>query len=323
MKPLRSVSFFALVGLILASLIGCDERSAPASAIEPPASAQLSPKEESLRVYKELVEQARQRAAAPDGIGSTLPPTTPASIGGDNYQVERWIYNLGYQQNLASRIRQEINLFAMLVPELKYFTLAGRYDKEYLSKGLLNQPLVDTASKVLVSKADSAELSNSSRAVIKEPFRTFIVDFSSVYYETPMFVDYLSKPFEGSDWRVRAIFKLNELMSLDRTEMSIIKSLGPVLLSRFPSSGDSYRDRVVESAAANLAFYRTAWAVRNMDDATLYDLIVKASSPELVRVFAITADAIASAAQVLSTQMDSSLPPVLVSKAQSPLDALK
>lgn len=270
--------------------------------------------------YQKLIEESKARVASSRAASAPEPAVNEPA---DPYQAERWLSNIGYQRNLAARIRQDINLFALLVPEMSYFAHAGRYDKTYLADGLLNKPIVDVATKTLVVQTTTEQLTRANMAVIAEPFRSFIIVFSSSFYEGPRFLKFLSEPLDISEWRLDAISKFNKLIAFDRTQTALLRAIAPVLLARFPVKGPSTRSGLIDQLAANLALYRAAWGMREMNDQTVYQLLVSASQPDVVASFSATADSISAAAMSLAAGMNSALPPTLSPKAPSPLAGLE
>lgn len=270
--------------------------------------------------YQQLIEESKARvasskpASAPDL--AVVEPT-------DAYQVERWLSNIGYQRNLAARIRQDINLLAILVPEMAYFAHAGRYDKAYLAEGLMNKPIVDVAAKTLATRATTEQLTRANSAVISEPFRSFIILFSSSFYEGPRFLRFLSEPLDISQWRLDAIAKFNHIIAFDRTQSALLRAIAPVLLARFPIKDPSTRSGLVDRLAGNLVLYRAAWGMREMNDQAVYQLLASASQPDVVAAFAGTADSISAAAMSLAEGINAALPATLPAKAPSALAGLE
>ena len=316
MKFSRGASCLKL--LLVAAVItvtGCSKRSAH------PVVATIAEDQATIAAFKKLVEESKARQAA--AASSTSSSAAIQAVPVDPYQVERWLSNLGYQRNLAARFHQDINLLATLIPEMAYFEKGNKYDKAFLASGLSNKAMVDEASRSMISSSDTAELRRTNLVIIADPFRTFIINFSTSFYETPRFLAFLSQPIDASEWRLNAISKLNQLISFDKTQYDILNSIAPVLLKRFPTKSGDDRKVIVQKLSASLSLYRTAWALREMSDDDLYRLVVAASSKDVVAAFRQTAEAIHAASFALADDMNASLPSTLSSKPSSPLAALK
>lgn len=299
-RTATSALFFGSLGV----LSGCQKQSQP-------AISQEQAQEQAAATYQKLIEESKARVAASKAASAPAPAEPEPT---DPYQVERWLSNIGYQRNLAARIRQDINLFALLVPEMAYFARSGRYDKAYLTDGLKNTPLVDVASKVLLSRIATQQLVRANSVVITDPFRSFVIMFSSSFYESQNFLKFLSEPLDITQWRMDAIGKFNQLVSFDRTQAAVLRAVGPVLLARFPVKDPSSRAGLVEQLASNLALYRSAWGMREMKDQEVYDLLAAASRPEVIASCSATAAAIGASASSLAAGMDAALPTTLPAK---------
>jgi hypothetical protein len=310
----RRVTASFLLASVFVTTAGCSKKT------QQPAVGEQQAQEQAVLAYRKLIEESKARVAAASASVPAPAKAEPEVV--DPYQVERWLSNLGYQRNLAARIRQDINLLALLVPEMGYFAQAGRYDKAYLATGLLNKPLVDITSKALAAATSTRELNQANSVIIADPFRSFVIEFSSSFYEGRRFLKFLSEPLAVSQWRIDAIIKFNQLVAFDRTQTAIFRAVAPVLMSRFPIKEQSSRKALIEKLSATLALYRTAWAMKEMTDEQVYRLIASISKPETAATFGSTAEAIDSACVALGAEMNSLLPATLSPKTTSPLAAM-
>ncbi len=314
-------SSMALLGLapFIAALQGCSDSQRPTSPV--PAPSTDSDPLASLRSSRPPT-----KADVLAELGLPPEPTEPASGAGkprDPILVEKLLYNLGYQSNLAPRIRQDLNLFALLVPELQLFAPGEKLDRDYLVPGITNQPLFSSLFATVLAHADPIDVRDANEFVKSPSARTFIVDFWSALYDRKNFIAFMAIPFDGSDWRREALLTLNRLWFLDSMQAATLRLLAPLLLSRLRVSPDSPRVASIETLASSLAFFRTAWASRTLTDEDLYALTVESRQPAVARSMALIAGSFGTVCQELAQAMDAALPRDLSGFKRTALDSLK
>lgn len=259
----------------------------------------------------------------PSASSASSPATTPAVQTVEPLAVEKVLYNLGLQSNLAGLIRQGINLFSLLSPALQVFAAGEKLDRAYLVPGINNKRLFESLFSQILPHATTSLFSDANDVVKVPGVRSFLVDYWSSLYEHKAFVEFSSKPFEGSDWRRSAILQLNTLWYLDSLHAAILRPIAPVIMGRMRIPADASAKALIESTSASLAFFRTAWATSNFSDDDLYQLTKISSSAALNKVLGLVAGTTAVVCSNLAKSMDSGLPPDLSGVLKKPLDSLK
>ncbi len=241
----------------------------------------------------------------------------------DPILVEKLLYNLGYQSNLAPRIRQDLNLFALLVPDLNLFAPGEKLDRDYLAPGITNQPLFASLFSTVLAHAEPVDVRDANEFVKSPSARTFIVDFWSALYDRKNFIAFMSTPFDGSEWRREALLTLNRLWFLDSMQAATLRPLAPLLLARLRVAPDAPGLVSIEALASSLAFFRTAWASRALTDQELYALAADSRQPAVSRSMALIAGSFSVVCQQLAQDMDAALPRDLSGFKRRALDSFR
>lgn len=263
-----------------------------------------------------LPDVPQAAASAPPGIQPTDPVVDPLV-------VERLLYNLGLQSHLASRIRQDINLLALLSPNLRLYGAGEKLDRTYLASGINNKRLFESLFNHLLPYATTSDFELANEVVKAKEARAFLVDYWASIYDHKAFVEFAARRWNGSDWRRSAIQQLNTLWYLDSLQAGILRPIAPVLMDRMRMPPNAASSSMVEAATTSLAFFRTAWATRKLSDDGLYRLVQASSSPALNKVLRLVAGVTAAVCTDLARSMDSALPPDLSRLLSSPLDTLQ
>lgn len=259
----------------------------------------------------------------PQPAASTSPAIQPPAPPVEPLVVEKLLYNLGLQSNLASRIRQDINLLGLLSPNLRLYAAGEKLDRIYLASGINNKRLFDSLFNQLLPYATTSDFELANEVVKGQGVRSFLVDYWASIYDHKAFVEFTSRRWDGSDWRRTAIQQLNTLWYLDSLQAAILRPIAPILMARMRMPPNAASSSLVETAAASLAFFRTAWATGKLSDDDLYRLVQASSTPALNRVLRLVAGVTAVVCTDLARSMDSALPPDLSRLLKSPLDTLQ
>jgi hypothetical protein len=320
----RRASIVAIGALpFLAALQGCSEAQNPAAPVA--AGPETGPDGMPTRSFDPpSVAGVETELSFPTQAGVRGPtPAQPLEPERDPLSVEKFLYNLGYQSNLGARVRQDLNLFALLVPDLKLFAPGEKLDRQYLAPGITNQALYSSLFSIVLPHANLVDVHDANEFIKSPAARSFIVDFWSSVYDGGRFVEFMSKPFKGSDWRRDAILTLNRLWFLDSMQAASLRPLAPLLLARLRLTPQSPGVASIESLAYSLSFFRTAWAAQGLSDDDLFRLTVESRKPAVVRSLSLVAGAFGSVCQQLAKAMDAGLPPDLSGFRRSALSSLK
>lgn len=305
-----------LPGLPLASLLaGCSKPSPPA----PPPVLPVAPTDGD--------------PSAPVSAPDRTPPTEifenaneagqPIEPKTDRLLCEKLLYNIGWQTNLAACIRQHLNLFALLYKPLTPFQQGKRLDVMYLLPGILNTPLFKVVFDAYATYAEPEPTRLVNETVKQDNFRGFIEGSSMSYYMYDAFLDFSSRPFAGSEWRRQALLHLNSALYLDSLSAAVLRPMAPILLQRMRVRVDATAHANIEQAAASIAFARSSWGARNLNDQQLYSLVRTASADPCPSVFRLITGSISVTCKSLADSMAESLPADLSGYNRKPLDAIR
>lgn len=320
----RRASIVAIGALpFLAALQACSDPQLPSS--PGPAAPDLSPDGRPTRSFDATADADGQSELTSPHQASQRPPTPAQSAEPerDPLSVEKFLYNLGFQSNLGARVRQDLNLFALLVPDLKLFAPGEKLDRQYLVPGITNQALYSSLYSTVLPHANVVEVRQANEFIKSSVARAFIVDLWSSVYDGGRFVNFMSKPFSGSDWRRNAILTLNRLWFLDSMQAASLRPLAPLLLGRLRLTPQSPGVTPIDSIAYSLSFFRSAWAAQSLSDDDLYQLTVESSNPVVSRSLSLVAGGFGAVCLQLAKAMDAGLPPDLSGFKRSALSALK
>lgn len=246
------------------------------------------------------------QGASADGAGASRPS---AAVEHDPYIARKWLSNVGMESTLAQRVRQELNLLAGYLPELADFARDARLDQRYLAGRFDDERIAASVANALVVRLGRPVLSEASIAARSTRVQQFAGSYGSTISSHGLFVGFMSQRKPVTAWRQQAIVGINKATSLDRMQYYLSRNFGDAVISLLSTSAAAEQRRsLLVSIAADTAYFRCAWAVRQMSDDEVYRLITQdLRDPNLREAFAATTGAVNGASSKLAMELKETL----------------